>query len=108
MRVKLVGSQTHNCGIDGDDVQHSWCLGPKLNESPEVVLEMFLVPLLTREKDILCKLRTLKTLEVGENLLLQIVPSVNHTRTRERISLCCHFVGNNDEGLHQHGIVTAS
>jgi hypothetical protein len=47
--------------IDGDGVQHIWCLGPKVNGSPEVVLERFLVLLLTREKVALCKLQTLKT-----------------------------------------------
>jgi hypothetical protein len=54
-----------------------------MSESPEVVLERFLVLLLTREKVALCKLQMLKTLEVGEDLLLQVVPFVNHTRTQE-------------------------
>jgi hypothetical protein len=79
-----------------------------MNESPEVVLKRFLVLLFTREKVALCKLRTLKTLEVGEDLLFQVVPSVNHTRTQERIPLRRCFVGSDDEGLYQHGIVTAS
>jgi hypothetical protein len=83
-------------------------LGPEVNESPDVILERFLVLLLTQEKVTLCKLRTLKTLEVGEDPLLEVVPFVNHTRTQERIPLRCRFVGSNDEGLHQHRIVTAS
>jgi hypothetical protein len=64
-----------------------------VNESPKVVLERFLVLLLTREKVALCKLWTLKTLEIRENPLLQVVPPVNHTRTQERIPLRCRFVG---------------
>jgi hypothetical protein len=50
-----------------------------MNESPEIVLERLLLLLLTRENVALCKLWTLETLEVGENPLLQIVPSVNYT-----------------------------
>jgi hypothetical protein len=106
--MKLAGSQAHNCSVNGDYIQHIWCLGPEVNESPEVVLERFLVLLLTREKVALCKLRTLKTLEIRENSLLQVLPPVNHTRTQERIPLRCRFVGSNDERLYQHRIITAS
>jgi hypothetical protein len=56
MRAKLAGSQAYNCNVNGDDVQHIWCLGSEVNESPEVVLERFLVILLTRQKITLCKL----------------------------------------------------
>jgi hypothetical protein len=56
-------------------------LGPEVNESPKVILERFLVLLLTQQKVALFKFRTLKTLEIGENPLLQIVPYVNHTGT---------------------------
>jgi hypothetical protein len=83
-------------------------LGPEVNESPEVVLKRFLILLLTREKIALCKFRTLETLEVGEDPLLQDIPSVNHTRTQERIPLHCRFVCSDDERFYQHGIVTAS
>jgi multidrug resistance efflux pump len=41
----------------------------------------------------------LKTLEVGKNSLLQIVPSMNYTRTQERIPLRCRLVGSDDEGF---------
>jgi hypothetical protein len=71
-----------------------------VNESPKVILERLLVLLLTREKVALCKFWTLKTLEVGENPLLQIVPSVNYTETQDRIPLRCRLVGSNDEGFH--------
>jgi hypothetical protein len=79
MRAKLVSSQAHDCIVNGDGVQHIWCLGSEVNESSEVVLERFLILLLTREKITLCKLWTLETLEVDP--LLHVIPSVNHTRT---------------------------
>jgi hypothetical protein len=79
-----------------------------VNESPKVILERLLVLLLTREKVALSKFWTLKALEVGENLLLQIVPSVNHTGTQEGIPLRCRLVGRDDERFHQHRIVTVS
>jgi hypothetical protein len=72
-------------------------LGPEVNESPKVILERFLVLLLTQEKVALCKFQMLKTLEIGENPLLEIVPSVNHTGTQEGIPLCCRLVCNDDE-----------
>jgi hypothetical protein len=78
-----------------------------VNESPKVILERLLVLLLTREKVALCKLWMLKTLEVGENPLLQIVPSVNHTGTQEGIPLRCRLVGSDDERFHQYGVFTA-
>jgi hypothetical protein len=81
-------------------------LGSEVNESPEVVLERFLILFLTREKIALCKLRTLETLKVGEDPLLQIVPSVNHTGTQERVPLRCCFVSSDDERLYEHGIDT--
>jgi hypothetical protein len=77
-----------------------------MNESPEIVLERFFVLLLTREKITLGKLRTLETSKVGENLVLQVVSSMNYPRTRERIPLRYHFVCSDDEQLHQHGVVT--
>jgi hypothetical protein len=52
-----------------------------MNESPEVILERFLVLLLTRKEVALCELWTLETLEVGKDSLLQVIPSVNHTGT---------------------------
>jgi hypothetical protein len=52
-----------------------------MNKSPEIVLERFFVLLLTREKITLGKLWTLETLKVGENPLLQIIPSMNYTKT---------------------------
>jgi hypothetical protein len=73
MRAKLTSPQTHDCSVNGDSVQHIWCLGPEVNESPKVILEGFLVLLLTRDEIALCKFRTLETLEIGENSLLQIV-----------------------------------
>jgi hypothetical protein len=79
-----------------------------VNKPPKVILERFLVLLLTGEKVTLCKFWTLKTLEVGENPLLPIVPSVNYTGTQERIPLRCRLVSSDDEGFHQYGIVTAS
>jgi hypothetical protein len=97
VRAKLASSQAHDCNIDSDDIQHIWCLGSEVNESPKVVLERFLVFLLTREKITLRKLWTLETLKNGEDLLLQVIPSVNHTRTQERIPLSCDFVCSNDE-----------
>jgi hypothetical protein len=72
-------------------------LGSEVNESPNVVLERFLVFLLTQEKIALGKLWMLETLKIGEDPLLQIIPSVNHTKTQERIPLCCRFVCSNDE-----------
>jgi hypothetical protein len=83
-------------------------LGSEVNKSPEVVLERFLILLLVREKIALCKLWTLETLKVGEDSLLQIVPSMNHTKTQERIPLRYHFICSDDERLYKHGIVTAS
>jgi hypothetical protein len=68
-----------------------------MNESPEIILERFFVLFLIREKITLCKLRTLETLKVGENPLLQIIPSVNYTRTQERIPLHCCFVCSDNE-----------
>jgi hypothetical protein len=78
-----------------------------VNESPKVILEGFLV-LLTQEEIALCKFRTLETLEIGENPLLQIVPSVNHTGTQEGIPLRYHLICSDDERFQQHGIITAS
>jgi hypothetical protein len=49
-----------------------------VHKSSEVVLKGFLVLLLTGEKVTLCKFWMLETLEVGEDSLLQVVPSVNH------------------------------
>jgi hypothetical protein len=71
-------------------------------------LERLLVLQLTREKVALRKFWTLKTLEVGGNPLLQIVPSMNHIGTQEGIPLRCRLVGSDDERFHQYGIVTAS
>jgi hypothetical protein len=76
-----------------------------MNKSPKIVLERFFVFLLTREKITLSKLWTLETLKVGENLLLQIIPSMNYTRTQERIPLCCRFVCSDNERFYQHGVV---
>jgi hypothetical protein len=83
-------------------------LGSEVNESPEVDLERFLILFLTREKIALFKLRMLETLKVGEDLLLQIIPSVNHTWTRERVPLRCRFDSSNDERLYEHEIDTTS
>jgi hypothetical protein len=83
-------------------------LGYEVNEPPEVVLERFLILLLTREKIALYKLRALETQEVGEDPLLQVIPPVNHARTQERIPLRCRFVCSDDERFYQHGIVTAN
>jgi hypothetical protein len=71
-------------------------------------MERFVVLLLTREKVTLCKYQTLKALEIGENLLLEIVPSMNHTGTQERIPLRCRLVCSDDERFYQHRIVTTS
>jgi hypothetical protein len=83
-------------------------LGPEVNESPKVILERLFVLLLTQEKVALCKFWTLKTLEIGENPLLQIILFVNHTGTQEGIPLCCRLVCSDDERFHQHRIVTAN
>jgi hypothetical protein len=79
-----------------------------VNKPPKVILERLLVLLLTREKVALFKLWMLKTLEVGENPLLQIVPFVNDTGTQKRIPLHCRLFGSNDEGFHQYEIVTTN
>jgi hypothetical protein len=79
-----------------------------VNKPPEVILERLLVRLLTRKKVTLCKFWTLETLKVGENPLLQIVPSMNYTGTQKRIPQRCRLVGSDDEGFHQYEIVTAS
>jgi hypothetical protein len=76
-----------------------------MNESHEIVLKRFFVFLLTREKINLGKLWTLETLKVGENPLLQIIPSMDYTMTQERIPLCCLFVCSDDERFYQHGVV---
>jgi hypothetical protein len=77
-----------------------------MNKSPEIVLERFFVLLLTREKITLGKLWTLETLKVGENPLLQIIPSMNYTKTQERIPLRCRFVRSDNERFYQHRVVT--
>jgi hypothetical protein len=79
-----------------------------VNVPPKVILERLLIILLTQEKVTLCKFWTLKTLEVGENPLLQIVLSVDHTGTHEGIPLRYRLVGSNDERFHQYRIVPTS
>jgi hypothetical protein len=64
MRVKLAGSQTHDCSVNGDGVQDIWRLGSEMHESLEIVLERLLVLLLTREEVALCEFWTLEALEV--------------------------------------------
>jgi hypothetical protein len=50
-----------------------------MHESPKIVLERLLVLLLARENIALYKFWTLETLEVLENSLLPVIPSMNYT-----------------------------
>jgi hypothetical protein len=58
-----------------------------VNESSEIVLKRFFVLLLTREKIALGKLWKLETLKIREVPLLQIFPSMYHSRAQERVPL---------------------
>jgi hypothetical protein len=102
MRTKLPGSQTHDCGIDSDDIHYIRCLGPEMDKSSEEILERLLVLLLTREKITLCKLWTLETLEVRKDPLFQVFPAISHSRAQERIPLRRSLVSSDDERLCKH------
>jgi hypothetical protein len=54
MQTKLPGSQTHDCGIDSDDIHYIRCLSSKMDKSSEEILERLFVLLLRREKIALC------------------------------------------------------
>jgi hypothetical protein len=76
-------------------------------KSSKIVLKRFFVLLLTREKVALGKLWTLETLKIREDPLLQIFPSMYHSRAQERVTLHYRFICSDDERLYQHGVITS-
>jgi hypothetical protein len=60
-------------------------------------LKRFFVLFLTREKIALGKLWTLETLKIQKDPLLQIFPSMYHSRAQKRVPLCCRFIRSDNE-----------